>query len=69
MIGSALNFYLIILIVLKINYYINVIDEIEKVRSKNNVNWMDVLRLAFKNAPNESKELMKKNQSRRQSYF
>ena len=58
MIGSALNFYLIILIVLKINYYINVIDEIEKVRSKNNVNWMDVLRLAFKNAPNESKELI-----------
>jgi len=44
----------------KINHYLKIIDEIEKVRSKNNVNWMDVLRLAFKNAPNESKELMKK---------
>ena len=44
----------------KINHYLKIIDEIEKVRSKNNVNWMDVLRLAFKNAPNESKELIKK---------
>ena len=44
----------------KIEFYLKTIDEIEKVRSKNNVNWMDVLRLAFKNAPNESKELMKK---------
>ena len=25
-----------------------IIDEIEKVKSRNNINWMDVLRLAFK---------------------
>ena len=41
-------------------YYLKIIDEIEKIRTKNNVNWMDVLRLAFKNAPQESKKLMKK---------
>tara|TARA_B100001113_G_C20652972_1_gene424350 strand:+ start:362 stop:559 length:198 start_codon:yes stop_codon:yes gene_type:complete len=44
----------------EIQYYLNVIDEIEKIRSKNNVNWMDVLRLAFKHSPEEAKKLMKK---------
>ena len=41
-------------------YYLKIIDEIEKVRASNNVNWMDVLRLAFTHAPEEAKELMKK---------
>lgn len=40
--------------------YLKVIDEIEKVRSKNNVNWMDVLRLVFKHAPEDAKKIMKK---------
>ena len=44
----------------QIEHYLNIIDEIEKIRTKNNVNWMDVLRLAFKHAPEEAKELMKK---------
>ena len=44
----------------KIEHYLKIIDEIEKVRTKNNVNWMDVLRLAFTHAPEEAKELMKK---------
>jgi hypothetical protein len=39
---------------------LKVIDEIENIRTKNNVNWMDVLRLAFTHAPEESKKLMKK---------
>ena len=43
-----------------VEHYLKIIDEIEKIRKKNNVNWMDVLRLAFKNAPQESKKLMKK---------
>tara|TARA_B100000809_G_C14945461_1_gene461970 strand:+ start:163 stop:366 length:204 start_codon:yes stop_codon:yes gene_type:complete len=43
-----------------IEYYLEVIDEIEKVRTRNNVNWMDVLRLAFKHSPEEAKLLMKK---------
>ncbi len=44
----------------QVEKYLKIIDEIEKVRSRNNVNWMDVLRLAFTHAPNQSKELMKK---------
>ena len=44
----------------KIMHYLKIIDEIEKVRSSNNMNWMDILRLAFTNAPEEAKELMKK---------
>jgi len=43
-----------------IEYYLEIIDEIEKVRTRNNVNWMDVLRLAFKRSPEEAKLLMKK---------
>ena len=44
----------------EIEGYLRIIDEIEKVRTTNNVNWMDVLRLAFIHAPNEAKKLMKK---------
>ncbi len=43
-----------------INQYLNIIDEIEKVRSGNNINWMDLLRLAFVHAPEEAKKLTKK---------
>ena len=28
--------------------YSKIIDKIEKIRSKNNINWMNILRLAFK---------------------
>ena len=44
----------------EIDHYLKIIDEIEKIRTKNNVNWMDVLRLAFIHAPNDAKKLMKK---------
>ena len=44
----------------QIEHYLKIVDEIEKIRTKNNVNWMDVLRLAFTHAPEEAKELMKK---------
>jgi len=44
----------------KIEHYLKIIDEIEKVRTRNNVNWMDILRLAFTHAPEEAKKLMKK---------
>ena len=43
----------------KIKKYLNIINKIEKVRSKNNVNWMDVLRVALKHAPDETIKLMK----------
>lgn len=36
------------------------IDEIEKIRTRNNVNWMDLLRLAFKESPAEAKTLVRK---------
>ena len=42
----------------KVDYYLKIIDEIEKVRTKNNVNWMDILRLAFKHSPEEAKKLL-----------
>lgn len=44
---------------LKIRKYLSIIKKIEKVRSKNNVNWMDVLRVALKHAPDETIKLMK----------
>jgi len=44
----------------EIEGYLRIIDEIEKVRTTNNVNWMDVVRLAFIHAPVEAKKLMKK---------
>jgi hypothetical protein len=34
------------------------IDEIESVRSANNVNWMDILRLAFESAPERAREIL-----------
>jgi|TARA_B110000914_G_scaffold216541_1_gene221631 hypothetical protein len=37
-----------------------IINKIEKVRSKNNKNWMDLLRLAFKYSPKEAKKILKK---------
>ena len=40
------------------NNYLEIINKIEKVRSKNNVNWMDILRIAFKHSPEESKKLL-----------
>ena len=41
----------------QIEHYLKIIDEIEKVRTRNNVNWMDVLRLAFKHSPEEAKKI------------
>ena len=40
--------------------YFKIIKKIEKVRSKNNVNWMDVLRLGFRYSPDEARKLIKK---------
>ena len=38
----------------------SVINNIEKIRSKNNKNWMNLLRLAFKHAPTEASKIIKK---------
>ena len=42
------------------NNYLEIINKVEKVRSKNNINWMNILRLAFKHAPKEASRLIKK---------
>lgn len=40
--------------------YLKIIDEIEDTRARNNVNWMDILRIAFTHAPEDAKEVMRK---------
>jgi len=42
------------------NKYLKIITKIEKIRSKNNVNWMNILRLAFKLDPKSAKKIMQK---------
>ena len=41
-------------------YYLSVIKKIENIRKKNNVNWMNLLRLAFKKSPKETALIMSK---------
>ena len=41
-----------------------IINQIEKIRSKNNVNWMGLLKLAFVNAPDETLNLLKEINSK-----
>jgi hypothetical protein len=46
--------------IMKSNNYLQIISEIEKIRSKNNVNWMNILRLAFKLDSQSTIKIMKK---------
>ena len=39
------------------------IEEIKKVRSKNNINWMNILEIAFKNDPTETSSIFKNIQT------
>ncbi len=39
---------------------LKVIKQIEKIRGKNNFNWMNLLRLAYKNSPAETSKIMAK---------
>jgi hypothetical protein len=41
-----------------LTYYNDIIDQIESVRSKNNVNWMNLVRLAFKLSPPEATKIV-----------
>ena len=41
------------------NKYLKIINKIEKIRSKNNKNWMNLLRLAFKLDPKNASKIMK----------
>jgi len=40
--------------------YNKIINQIQKIRSKNNVNWMNILKLAFELDPNRSIKIMRK---------
>ena len=39
---------------------LEIIDDIQNIRKKNNVNWMDILRIAFTHAPEETREVFKR---------
>jgi hypothetical protein len=43
-----------------IKNYIKIIDKIEKVRTKNNLNWMNILRIAFQADPEAAKKCFRK---------
>ena len=40
--------------------YLRIISQIENIRKKNNVNWMNILRIAFKYNPKETAKVMSK---------
>ena len=42
----------------KTQKYINIINKIEEVRKKNNINWMQILKIAFENSPVEASKIM-----------
>ena len=42
------------------NKYNKIIDQIELIRSKNNGNWMTILRIAFQYSPKETAKVMSK---------
>ena len=44
----------------KLNNYNRWINKVQKIRATNNVNWMNILRLAFRHAPKEAGKLMKR---------
>jgi len=48
----------------KIKKYLRIINQIEKARSSNNINWMNILRIAIKNNPKETIKIVKKINSR-----
>ena len=45
---------------MKVNHDpMSIIDEIERIRARNNTNWMDLLRLAYRHAPDEAAEIVR----------
>jgi|TARA_B110000259_G_C14033409_1_gene407820 hypothetical protein len=45
----------------------NIFDKIESIRSKNNKNWMDLLRLSYESSPNKTLNILSKIISKDQS--
>jgi hypothetical protein len=48
-----------LLVIYMKNNYNKLINQIQKARTKNNVNWMNILRVAIKFAPIEAKKIIK----------
>ena len=48
----------------RVSQYLKIIGQIEKTRSVNNVNWMNILRIAIKKSPDQTIEVMKKINTR-----
>ena len=44
---------------IKKNNYLQIVDKIEKIRKGNNVNWMNILRVGFRNSPIETSKIFK----------
>jgi len=44
----------------KTNKYIKIVEEIENVRGSNNINWMDILKIALKSSPKETIRILNK---------
>jgi len=40
--------------------YLKIISQIENIRKKNNISWMNILRIAFKNNPKATAKVMSK---------
>lgn len=40
--------------------YLKIISQIENIRKNNNINWMDILRIAFKYSPKATAKVMSK---------
>jgi predicted transcriptional regulator len=48
-----------LLVIYMKNNYNKLINQIQKARTKNNVNWMNILKVAIKFAPIEAKKIIK----------
>ena len=44
----------------KLKNYLETINKIELIRKNNNVNWMDILKIAFKNSPKQTSKIFGK---------
>lgn len=44
----------------KINKKLKILDEVEKTRKNNNINWMDIVRTSLKNSPNRTLKILQK---------
>ena len=49
-----------ILLMKKYKNYQKIINQIEKIRAKNNTSWMQILKISFKHSPDETARVLSK---------